>query len=734
MTSTPSRVAAAIGRRLRPPDERDRWRDTVAALGASASDDTAEIDQARSVATAAVLGSEVDWVLPRWLTRARAGVAGVGVGGGVVNRTGRDATPVGLLDSGHRALVDPAGLVVTNGRGSVDWWVGGDDRWYVPAREASVRQRLVDAAPVVETSLRVPGGDVVHRAAAARDLDGCEVVVIEVENQSSIPVALALAIRPFDLDGFMPLGEVALDGNRVLVDGRVGLLLSAPPRLVAVGDAASGDAFTALAGGAAVEPPIAARRCPAGVAQIAVVLPLSHGTSVRAVVPLEPDEAPPRDVSRSPDPARIARGWGHQVGAAGRVSLPEGRLAACTEIAWARIAISAMDGPAGGRDLVVGALARTGRLDTAAERLVAAVSHPPERRTTGWPWSSRVAHTVRIAHDRDDLEHDLDTLLAAADLWRLTRDLVLARSVSAVVAAAAERLATSDRVDLAVAVALAGASELLDAAEEPRAAAQAAAVGRERRQAAAEHLRASLRGSGPAGAGIVTLPPGLEASVLRSLVVDPLTTRQLAPDAVRRAAAPLTDRLLEGGLLAAHRRPPAGIDVSASLALAALDLRVGMPDRAVERLEAVAGLAGPTVTWASITDDAGSGIDGAPADELVLSHWVTAVRDLLVLETGPSSLALCSALPATWRGQGIEVHGLPTAVGSCSFAVRWHADRPALLWEVEPHEHLAAPLRLTAPGLDPSWSTTEAKGEALLGPVGQPASSGSSGGSPTSFG
>jgi hypothetical protein len=45
-----------------------------------------------------------------------------------------------------------------------------------------------------------------------------------------------------------------------------------------------------------------------------------------------------------------------------------------------------------------------------------------------------------------------------------------------------------------------------------------------------------------------------------------------------------------------------------------------------------------------------------------------------------------------------------------SFAVRWHGDRPALLWECE-----LAGIRLRAPSLDPNWSTTDRRGEALLG-------------------
>jgi hypothetical protein len=73
------------------------------------------------------------------------------------------------------------------------------------------------------------------------------------------------------------------------------------------------------------------------------------------------------------------------------------------------------------------------------------------------------------------------------------------------------------------------------------------------------------------------------------------------------------------------------------------------------------------------------------------------------------------------------VHDAPTAWGRVSYAVRWHGDRAALLWEVEPHAGVGA-VRLITPGLDPSWSTSERRGEALLGPVPAPPQPSSSGG------
>jgi hypothetical protein len=87
----------------------------------------------------------------------------------------------------------------------------------------------------------------------------------------------------------------------------------------------------------------------------------------------------------------------------------------------------------------------------------------------------------------------------------------------------------------------------------------------------------------------------------------------------------------------------------------------------------------------------------------------------LVREHG-DGLELAAAVPSSWLGQGWEVHGAPTPVGQVSYAVRWHGARPALLWHVEPHDRIEHPIRLTAPGLDPAWSSIELRGEALLAP------------------
>ena len=54
-------------------------------------------------------------------------------------------------------------------------------------------------------------------------------------------------------------------------------------------------------------------------------------------------------------------------------------------------------------------------------------------------------------------------------------------------------------------------------------------------------------------------------------------------------------------------------------------------------------------------------------------------------------LALSPGVPDAWLGQGWEVHDLPTAEGRLSYAIRWHGDRPALLWELRAACRSAAP-------------------------------------------
>jgi hypothetical protein len=165
-------------------------------------------------------------------------------------------------------------------------------------------------------------------------------------------------------------------------------------------------------------------------------------------------------------------------------------------------------------------------------------------------------------------------------------------------------------------------------------------------------------------------------------------------------AMPLVARLLS---LAGHTRGAADAErVGATLAE-----RLG-PEAAValdERVRTTVRDATGTWRWSE-------------RDHETAAQLVDDVRSLLV-DDRAGHLDLCPLVPSTWLGQGWEAHDLPTAHGPVSFAVRWHADRPALLWDHQPRG--GRPVDLRAPGLDPRWSSSEPRGEALLSPVALPA-------------
>jgi len=102
--------------------------------------------------------------------------------------------------------------------------------------------------------------------------------------------------------------------------------------------------------------------------------------------------------------------------------------------------------------------------------------------------------------------------------------------------------------------------------------------------------------------------------------------------------------------------------------------------------------------WTIVRDRAA----GDPASLLVAARAAVVRESRHAVELFPS-------LPDEWRGAALDVRDAPTREGPVSCAVRWHGERPALLWDAP------AGVTLRAPGLDPSWSTDQPTGETLLG-------------------
>jgi hypothetical protein len=689
-------------------------------------------------------GDATDWVWPLWLDRQLDSASPAWSPGqplpGATNVTARNWTAIGNLDSRLEATVDPRGLVTpfTEGRGwSLDWWVGADDRWHLPSREPAVRQRLLQAAPVVETAMRVPGGDAVHRAYAVRDA-GRELVVVEVENRSAAPLALALAIRPCGTRALAAVRRIALaDETIVVVDGRVAMWLPRRPNRAAGSVGGRGDvARLVLDGdaGDALEP----LDDPDGLASAAFVWPVPHRTSLRVVLPLAPPapkggrirrrKAGPTERSATftgsaptigelPGADQVANGWRVHRRRGLQLALPDDRLADAFDATRGQLLVGFdrvdVRTP---RDTVwlAGALDRSG---LAAEVRIWAASLPERWRSSG-----------HLGGSDHGIAGDGAALHALADHWRLHRDRGLAVELAPTVGAVAEAIgrASGRRRGLGLPIdellwstaAMAAAGEVLVAGDEAQAGADAGRLAGVLR-ARLDHRR-NPDGTRPALAAIAGWP-----------------LRVVSPDDDR--LAPAVDRLRGsdgdvGVVVAPDDDGQGGYDVVATIERAVVELETGASP-ALERLRWLLDVASATWTWPTVVHPRlRSGAAGDGNDMVAAAGLQLFVRQLLVRES-TEGLALLSRFPDTWLGQPVEVHDAPTDHGTISYALRWHGERPALLWELVPHDAsstgipapgtvLTAPGPvITAPGLDPSWSTTSASGEALLAPVPVPSPS-----------
>jgi len=121
--------------------------------------------------------------------------------------------PLTTVASGRVADVDMAGRIELAGAAwSASWWVAEGDRWRRPEAEAAVRSRLVDEAAVVETSMRVGGGDVRSTARAFVPMGSAHPAVgVDIANDTPIPVAVALVVGP--------VRHARLDGDTLFLDG-----------------------------------------------------------------------------------------------------------------------------------------------------------------------------------------------------------------------------------------------------------------------------------------------------------------------------------------------------------------------------------------------------------------------------------------------------------------------------------------------------------------------------------
>jgi hypothetical protein len=213
--------------------------------------------------------------------------------------------PVGTIASGVTAEVDERGTVTSVGaRWHLGWWIGAEDRWHRAENEVAVRQRLVEDTPVVETSMRVPGGDIVQRVYGVRSGHD-DAVVVSFENQSAVPVALAIVLDD--------VRKLTVDGAVVHVEKRPAIWFEKEPVRFASGrtvDAVAGVVTTGDAG-----PTLD----PVKRGAVVFVLPLAHRTTTSLVV----GTAAPQSL---PSVEQVVRGWKAQSDRGMRLVLPDDEL------------------------------------------------------------------------------------------------------------------------------------------------------------------------------------------------------------------------------------------------------------------------------------------------------------------------------------------------------------------------------------------------------------------------
>lgn len=233
-------------------------------------------------------------------------------------------TQVGALGYGALARVDERGAV-TGGDLVVDWWVGADDRWHIPVNEVTARQHRPFAAPIMETVVRVPGGDAAQRVYGAT-ADGGAVAVVEIENRSPAPFTAALVVR------VGRRGVVELDGTALRVDGAIVLALPRPPGAWA----AAASTREIVTSGAARTGPVEPGRGPI---ELALLFPVAHRTTLRAAL-----ASTPVDVRALANADAAARGWDRQLERGMQAEIPP-PIGAAVDAARADLLLAARHDP-----------------------------------------------------------------------------------------------------------------------------------------------------------------------------------------------------------------------------------------------------------------------------------------------------------------------------------------------------------------------------------------------------
>lgn len=208
--------------------------------------------------------------------------------------------PVGLSGSTPTATVDGRGAVsptAVEGDTGVqfEWWVGDVESWHRPTRTIA-RQRLLRQAPIIESKVKVAGGDIVVQTGVAAPAGGGPAGVLsELENPTPAPVVAAVVAGPHE--GATWDGEVLHVGDFTVVLDR------APAQLLHAGDRGALGELLGAPGDAEVEAPTPGTDLGAG--WTALIVPVPHTRRLRWVLQREGSAG----LERFPALEQVVDGW-----------------------------------------------------------------------------------------------------------------------------------------------------------------------------------------------------------------------------------------------------------------------------------------------------------------------------------------------------------------------------------------------------------------------------------------
>ncbi len=236
-----------------------------------------------------------------------------GLAASLILVAGNGFTFIGSLDAPTLGRVSSSGqFQPADQPWSLDWWIGTGDRWFKPSEVASVRQSRPGSGPVVDTRMRIGADDVVCRVFGVAAAKGSD-VVLELTNEAKAPVALAIVLKPVDLENRLwPGSPVVIDDKGILVSGQRAVIFDRPPN--DFGEVEGLDLTTEQA-------------------ERVAIFPLLHSATVRLVVPAEPGA----DVRTLPESDAVVRGWDSVLERSGRVSFGDAAVTQQASAARARL-------------------------------------------------------------------------------------------------------------------------------------------------------------------------------------------------------------------------------------------------------------------------------------------------------------------------------------------------------------------------------------------------------------